>query len=117
MTTRDVEVVVLGLGPGGEHAAIKLARAGLDVVAVEHRLVGGECPYYGCVPSKMMIAAAHQVAEVHRVPEFGGAAQVQPDWSAVAARVRDEATDDWNDAAAMSGSRSPGHGSSAATAA
>jgi pyruvate/2-oxoglutarate dehydrogenase complex dihydrolipoamide dehydrogenase (E3) component len=105
MTTRDVtvgvDVVVLGLGPGGEHAAIKLARAGLDVVAIEGRLVGGECPYYGCVPSKMMIAAAHQVAEVHRVADFGGTAQVQPDWSAVAARVRDEATDDWDDAAAV----------------
>jgi pyruvate/2-oxoglutarate dehydrogenase complex dihydrolipoamide dehydrogenase (E3) component len=101
MTTRDVDVVVLGLGPGGEHAALKLGRAGLDVVAIESRLVGGECPYYGCVPSKMMIAAAHAVAEVHRVPEFGGTAQVQPDWSTVAARVRDEATNDWNDAEAV----------------
>jgi pyruvate/2-oxoglutarate dehydrogenase complex dihydrolipoamide dehydrogenase (E3) component len=101
MPTEEVDVVVVGLGPGGEHAAIKLGRAGLDVVAVESRLVGGECPYYGCVPSKMMIAAAHQVAEVHRVPEFGGTAQVQPDWSAVAARVRDEATDDWDDAVAV----------------
>jgi pyruvate/2-oxoglutarate dehydrogenase complex dihydrolipoamide dehydrogenase (E3) component len=99
--TESVDVVVVGLGPGGEHAAIKLGGAGLDVVAVENRLVGGECPYYGCVPSKMMIAAAHQIAEVHRVPEFGGTAQVQPDWSTVATRVRDEATDDWNDAAAV----------------
>jgi pyruvate/2-oxoglutarate dehydrogenase complex dihydrolipoamide dehydrogenase (E3) component len=101
MTTHDVDVVVVGLGPGGEHAAIKLGRAGLDVVAVEERLVGGECPYFGCVPSKMMIAAAHVMAEVNRVPQFGGTAQAQPDWSAVAARVRDEATDDWNDAAAV----------------
>jgi pyruvate/2-oxoglutarate dehydrogenase complex dihydrolipoamide dehydrogenase (E3) component len=101
MTTQEVDVVVIGLGPGGEHAAIKLGRAGLDVVAIESRLVGGECPYYGCVPSKMMIAAAHQVAEVRRVPEFGGTAQVQPDWSTVAARVRDEATDDWDDAVAV----------------
>ena len=44
MTTRDVDVVVLGLGPGGEHAAIKLARAGLDVVAVENRLVAASAP-------------------------------------------------------------------------
>ena len=74
-------MVVLGLGPGGEHVAIKLARAGLDVVGVEDRLVGGECPYYGCVPSKMMIAAAHVVAAARRVPDFGGTATVEPDWS------------------------------------
>ena len=100
-STENVDVVVVGLGPGGEHAAIKLGRAGLDVVAVENRLVGGECPYYGCVPSKMMIAAAHAVAGVHRVADFAGAAQVQPDWSQVARRVREEATDDWDDAAAV----------------
>ncbi len=58
---------MLGLGPGGEHVAIKLARAGLDVIGVEDRLVGGECPYYGCVPSKMMIAAAHVIADAHKV--------------------------------------------------
>ena len=99
--TVDVDVVVVGLGPGGEHAAIKLGRAGLDVVAVENRLVGGECPYYGCVPSKMMIAAARVVADVERVPDFAGTAQVQPDWAQVARRVREEATDDWDDAVAV----------------
>ena len=97
----DVDVVVLGLGPGGEHVAIKLARAGLDVIGVEDRLVGGECPYYGCVPSKMMIAAAHVIADAHKVPRFGGTADVRPDWSTVAQRVRDEATDDWDDAVAV----------------
>ena len=97
----EVDVVVVGMGPGGEHAAIKLGRAGLDVVAVEDRLVGGECPYYGCVPSKMMIAAAHAVAAVHRVSDFAGTAQVQPDWSQVATRVREEATDDWDDKVAV----------------
>ena len=101
MTTREVDVVVLGLGPGGEHAAIKLARAGLDVVAVEYRLVGGDHHLRRHAAVVGALAAAHQVAEVHRVPEFGGTAQVQPDWSIVAARVRDEATDDWNDAAAV----------------
>jgi pyruvate/2-oxoglutarate dehydrogenase complex dihydrolipoamide dehydrogenase (E3) component len=97
----ECDVVVLGLGPGGEHVAIKLARAGLDVVGIEDRLVGGECPYYGCVPSKMMIAAAHVVAAVRKVPEFGGKATVEPDWSEVARRVRDEATDDWDDTVAV----------------
>jgi pyruvate/2-oxoglutarate dehydrogenase complex dihydrolipoamide dehydrogenase (E3) component len=97
----DVDVVVVGLGPGGEHAAIKLGRAGLDVVAIENRLVGGECPYYGCVPSKMMIAAAHAVAAVRRVADFAGTAQVQPDFGQVAQRVRDEATDDWDDKVAV----------------
>ena len=43
--TVDVDVVVVGLGPGGEYVASKLGRAGLDVVGVETRLVGGECPY------------------------------------------------------------------------
>ena len=66
----EVDVVVLGLGPGGEHVAIKLAQAGLDVVGIEDRLVGGECPYYGCVPSKMMIAAAHVVAAARTGPRL-----------------------------------------------
>ena len=99
--TREVDVVVLGLGPGGEHAAIKLGRAGLDVVAIEERLVGGECPYFGCVPSKMMIAAAGTLGAARRVPDFGGSATVTPDWGPVAARIRDEATDDWDDKVAV----------------
>ncbi|MEO6511766.1 MAG: NAD(P)/FAD-dependent oxidoreductase [Nocardioides sp.] len=101
MSEVECDVVVLGLGPGGEHVAIKLGRAGLDVIGVEDRLVGGECPYYGCVPSKMMIAAAHVIADVHRVKDFGGTADVTPDWGPVARRIREEATDDWDDAAAV----------------
>jgi pyruvate/2-oxoglutarate dehydrogenase complex dihydrolipoamide dehydrogenase (E3) component len=98
---QDCDVVVLGLGPGGEHVAIKLGRAGLDVVGVEERLVGGECPYYGCVPSKMMLAAAREMAATRRVPEFGGTAEVHPDWAPVARRIREEATDDWDDTVAV----------------
>ena len=45
------DVVVIGLGPGGEATATQLAQAGLSVVAVDERLVGGECPYFGCIPS------------------------------------------------------------------
>jgi pyruvate/2-oxoglutarate dehydrogenase complex dihydrolipoamide dehydrogenase (E3) component len=91
------DVVVIGMGPGGEYAAGALAEAGLHVTAVEDRLVGGECPYYGCVPSKMMIRAANLLAEARRVPGMAGTSAVTPDWSPVALRIREEATDYWND--------------------
>ena len=91
------DVVVIGLGPGGEYLAGTLAEAGLHVTGVESRLVGGECPYYGCVPSKMMIRAANLIAETRRVPGMAGTSAITPDWSPVAQRIRDEATDDWND--------------------
>jgi pyruvate/2-oxoglutarate dehydrogenase complex dihydrolipoamide dehydrogenase (E3) component len=92
----DCDVVVLGLGPGGEHAALKLAEAGLDVVGVDRALVGGECPFWGCTPSKLMVRPADLLAEVHRADRLAGAARVRPDWSLVAARIR-EANHDWTD--------------------
>ncbi|MER5698740.1 dihydrolipoyl dehydrogenase family protein [Streptomyces mirabilis] len=93
----QVDVVVVGLGPGGEYVAGTLAEAGLDVVGIEAELVGGECPYWACVPSKMMIRAGNLLAEAGRVPALAGEAVVSPDWTRVAGRIRDEATDDWND--------------------
>jgi pyruvate/2-oxoglutarate dehydrogenase complex dihydrolipoamide dehydrogenase (E3) component len=93
----QADVVVVGLGPGGEYVAGTLAEAGLDVVGIEAELVGGECPYWACVPSKMMIRAGNLLAEAGRIPVLAGEAVVTPDWSRVAGRIRDEATDDWND--------------------
>ena len=91
------DVVVVGMGPGGEHAAGALAEAALHVTAVEERLVGGECPYFGCIPSKMMIRAGNLIAETRRVPGMAGTSTVIPDWAPVALRIREEATDYWDD--------------------
>ena len=76
----EPDVVVLGLGAGGEHAAHKLAQAGLDVVGVERDLVGGECPFWGCTPSKLLVHAAH----------------AGDSWQRAAERIR-EANHDWSD--------------------
>ncbi len=100
-TPETVDVVVVGMGPGGEEVAGKLAEAGLTVVGIEAALVGGECPYWGCIPSKMMIRAAHLLAEARRIPGMAGSAVVNPDWAPVATRIRDEATDDWDDKVAV----------------
>src|ERR1700689_4014615 len=88
------------MGPGGEDVAEKLAAAGLSVAAVEAHLVGGECPYWGCVPSKMMIRAANLLAEGRRIPGMAGSCAVTPDWAPVAHRIRAEATDNWDDTVA-----------------
>lgn len=96
-----VDVVVIGMGPGGETLAEDLAEAGLSVVGIEANLVGGECPYYGCIPSKMMIRAANSLAEARRIPTLAGDSEVRPDFAPVAARIRAEATDNWDDKVAV----------------
>ena len=95
------DVVVVGVGPGGEDLAGRLAVAGLDVVAVEAELLGGECPYWGCIPSKMLIRGANSLEEARRVDVLAGTTTVRADFSKVASRIRDEATDDWDDTVAV----------------
>ena len=102
-TTADdlvADVVILGTGPGGEAAAGALARAGLQVVAVEASLVGGECPYFGCIPSKTLLRSAELLADARRADEAAGKVSVVPDFSTAYARVR-EITADWDDSAAV----------------
>ncbi|MDQ2749463.1 MAG: NAD(P)/FAD-dependent oxidoreductase [Actinomycetota bacterium] len=101
MTSTDFDLIVLGLGPGGEEVAGKLAEAGQSVLGVDPGLVGGECPYYGCIPSKMILRGAELLAEAGRVDGMSGHATIEPDFAPVAARIRAEATDDWNDQAAV----------------
>lgn len=95
------EAVVLGMGVGGESVAGQLADAGIHVIGIEAELVGGECPYWGCIPSKMMLRAANLLAEARRIPGMAGASIVTPDWAPVAERIRREATDTWDDTVAV----------------
>jgi pyruvate/2-oxoglutarate dehydrogenase complex dihydrolipoamide dehydrogenase (E3) component len=94
------DVIVIGMGVGGEEVAGRLAEGGLDVLAVERKLVGGECPYWGCIPSKVMVRAANSLAEATRVTGLAGDARISPEWAPVARRVR-EVTADWNDEVAV----------------
>jgi pyruvate/2-oxoglutarate dehydrogenase complex dihydrolipoamide dehydrogenase (E3) component len=101
MSEREVDLVVIGTGPGGEALATGAAKAGLEVVAVDKHLVGGECPYYGCIPTKMMVRASDALAEAHRVGELAGQAIIEPSWEPVARRIDKEATDGWDDTVAV----------------
>jgi pyruvate/2-oxoglutarate dehydrogenase complex dihydrolipoamide dehydrogenase (E3) component len=97
----DVDLVVVGAGPGGESLANQAAAAGLSVVVVDRHLVGGECPYYGCIPSKMMLRAADALTEAHRAGQLAGDVTITPSWEPVAKRIAEEATDHWDDAVAV----------------
>ncbi|MFL6162839.1 MAG: dihydrolipoyl dehydrogenase family protein [Jatrophihabitantaceae bacterium] len=99
--TDDYQVIVLGLGPGGGEVAERLSEAGSRVLGIEAHLTGGECPYYGCIPSKMIVRAAGALAEAGRVEQLAGTASTSPDYRKPASRIRAEATDDWNDQVAV----------------
>jgi len=61
------DVVIVGAGPGGEACAQRLASEGLRVAVIEQELVGGECAYWGCVPSKTLLRAPELRLEARRV--------------------------------------------------
>jgi pyruvate/2-oxoglutarate dehydrogenase complex dihydrolipoamide dehydrogenase (E3) component len=62
------DVIVIGAGPVGETAATRTVRGGLSTAVIERRLAGGECEYFGCVPSKAMLLPMELAAEVTRMP-------------------------------------------------
>ena len=93
---REVDVVVVGAGPAGEVAAGRLGERGLEVAIVEDRLVGGECSYWGCMPSKALLRPAQALAEARRVPGAAEAVTGELDVGA-ALRRRDEVIHDLDD--------------------
>jgi pyruvate/2-oxoglutarate dehydrogenase complex dihydrolipoamide dehydrogenase (E3) component len=70
MTTHEFDVIVLGAGPAGEVCAGRIADRGddLSVAIVERELVGGECSFYACMPSKALLRPGELLAEARRVP-------------------------------------------------
>src|SRR6201986_2889117 len=90
------DVVVLGAGPVGQNAAERARAGGLSVAMVERELVGGECSYWGCVPSKALLRPVIALADADHLDGAREAVTGSIGVSGVFGR-RNRYVDDWND--------------------
>lgn len=103
----ECDVIVIGAGPAGENVAGRCAAGGLSTVIVERELVGGECSYWGCIPSKTLARPGDVIAAARRVPGAAEAVTGTIDVAAALAR-RDYMTSNWDDAGALAWLESEG---------
>lgn len=94
---REYDVVVIGAGPVGENVADRAVQGGLSAVIVEDELVGGECSYWACMPTKALLRSGSALRAARRVPAAAQAVTGELDVAALLAR-RTSFTSDWDDA-------------------
>ncbi|MGW0216826.1 dihydrolipoyl dehydrogenase family protein [Micromonospora chokoriensis] len=96
MTTTEYDVIVIGAGPVGENVADRVVRGGLTAAIVERELVGGECSYWACMPTKALLRSASALRAARHLPGAREAVTGDLDAAAVLGR-RDSFASHWKD--------------------